>query len=163
MAKIVKFYKVELKNGFLSNWYLSDFIIDGIKFNSAEQYIMWRKAMLFYDINTADKILKEEKPSKMKNYGREIEGYIDEDWNVIRKKVTLKACLEKFKQNEELKEKLLEFDVNSIFVNCNPYEKVWGIGLRPDDPRTYYKSRWKGKNLLGDCLSRVRKELENDR
>ena len=41
--EIICFHNPEEENGYLSNWYLSDFSIDGIKFSSMEQYMMYQK------------------------------------------------------------------------------------------------------------------------
>ena len=35
--------------GVFSQWYKSNFTLDGITFNTAEQYMMYKKAMLFED------------------------------------------------------------------------------------------------------------------
>lgn len=38
---IICFHNPDEENGYLSNWWLSDFEVDGIKFTSAEQYMMY--------------------------------------------------------------------------------------------------------------------------
>lgn len=53
--KIIGFHNPSEDYGFLSNWYLSDFRIDGIEFSSMEQYMMYKKALCFGD----EKIAKE--------------------------------------------------------------------------------------------------------
>ena len=37
---MICFHNPEEENGYLSNWYLSEFTVDGIKFSSMEQYMM---------------------------------------------------------------------------------------------------------------------------
>lgn len=44
-------------HGFLCQWYKSDFVVDGQKFNCAEQWMMWNKAMAFGDERTAKEVL----------------------------------------------------------------------------------------------------------
>ena len=44
MAKIHPFLK-----GFLSNWYKSEFTVDGVKFINSEQWMMYQKAKTFGD------------------------------------------------------------------------------------------------------------------
>ena len=56
-------YKKNIKykffwDGIFSNWYYSDFIVDGILFNCGEQYMMYHKAMTFGDTKTAQKIIE---------------------------------------------------------------------------------------------------------
>lgn len=41
----------------MSNWYLSEFVVDGIKFTSVEQYIMYQKCIAFGDKDSAKAIL----------------------------------------------------------------------------------------------------------
>lgn len=43
---VICFHNPEEENGYLSNWYLSDFTINNIKFTSMEQYMMYSKALL---------------------------------------------------------------------------------------------------------------------
>ena len=50
---IICFHNPDEENGFLSNWYLSDFSINGINFTSMEQYMMHQKAVCFQDENIA--------------------------------------------------------------------------------------------------------------
>lgn len=50
------FHKPNEENGYLSNWYLSDFVVNNIHFSSMEQYMMYQKAIYFKDTNTAENI-----------------------------------------------------------------------------------------------------------
>ena len=47
--KVIGFHKPEEPNGYLSNWYMSDFEIEGQHFSSMEQYMMYSKAITFGD------------------------------------------------------------------------------------------------------------------
>ena len=55
---MICFHNPDEENGYLSNWYLSEFTIDDIAFSSMEQYMMYEKAILFHDQETAEKILQ---------------------------------------------------------------------------------------------------------
>ena len=44
-------------------------------------------------------------------------------------------------------------------VEASPYDVIWGIGLRADDPRALEPAKWRGVNLLGQALMQVRDEL----
>ena len=129
MSKIVKFFKRNERNGYMSNWWLADFKINGQVFDSVEQYMMWRKAMLFNDTYNANKILEETNPALIKKYGRAVKGFVASEWVAIREEVVYQGCLAKFSQNEDLKQKLLSYDIDSIFVECSPYDRIWGIQL----------------------------------
>lgn len=54
---MICFHNPQEENGDLSNWYMSEFTVDGIKFLSMEQYMMYEKELLFQDQETAAKIL----------------------------------------------------------------------------------------------------------
>ena len=57
MRKIICFHNPDEMNGYLSNWYLSDFEVEGIRYSSMEQYMMHQKAVLFHDNEIAEQIL----------------------------------------------------------------------------------------------------------
>ena len=66
---IICFHNPDDEYGFLSNWDLSDFEVDGIKFTSLEQYMMYKKAVAFDDFAVADKILATSDVKKIKALG----------------------------------------------------------------------------------------------
>lgn len=131
MANLVKFFSVDEENGYMSNWWISNFVVNGMIFNCVEQYMMWRKAMLFGDIEVAS------------------------NWDAIKESVVYTGCHAKFSQNAELREKLLSFDEDSIFVECSPNDSIWGIGLDASNTDSDDMSKWRGSNLLGMCIGMV--------
>ena len=68
--KIIGFHNPSEDYGFMSNWYLSDFRIDGIEFSSMEQYMMYKKALCFGDEKIAKEILAERDVARIKELGR---------------------------------------------------------------------------------------------
>ena len=38
-------------------------------------------------------------------------------------------------------------------------DRIWGIGLAEDDRRAWNKKSWRGQNLLGEVLTKVRDKL----
>lgn len=158
MTKIVCFHNPDEENGYLSNWAISYFTVDGITFSSAEQYMMYQKAICFYDSETAHKILKTDDVAEIKKLGRQVSNYNDAIWSEIRQDVVYKGLLAKFEQNEDLKEQLKSTG-NAILAECAVHDKIWGIGLSMTDPNRFDQSKWKGKNLLGYTLMKVRDNL----
>lgn len=155
---IICFHNPDEENGFLSNWYLSDFSADGIHFSSMEQYMMYKKAVCFNDTETADMILKTKDVSEIKALGRMVSGYDDNIWSGIRQVAVYQGLLEKFSQNDELKDKLLKTG-NSVLAECAVKDTIWGIGLSMRDPDRLEMTKWKGKNLLGYTLMMVRERI----
>lgn len=143
---------------FLSNWYLSDFTVDGIKFSSMEQYMMYQKAVVFKDKDIASQILKTNDVARIKDFGRQVSNYNDSVWNGMRQIVIYKGLLEKFRQNEKLKKALLDTG-DDILAECAVSDKIWGIGLSMKDSNKNDIKSWKGQNLLGFALMLVRSEL----
>lgn len=156
--RVVCFHNPNEENGYLSNWYLSDFQMDGICFSSMEQYMMYQKALQFHDTEIAQEILKTNDVATIKTLGRKVSGYNDIVWNGVRQIIIYRGLLEKFKQNEDLKERLLATG-DAVLAECAVRDRIWGIGLGMNDENRFDISKWKGQNLLGFALVEVRKQL----
>ena len=155
---VIGFHNPDESYGFLSNWYLSDFTVDGIKFSSMEQYMMYQKAVVFKDKDIASQILKTNDVARIKAFGKQVSNYNDTVWNGMRQIVIYKGLLEKFRQNEKLKNALLDTG-DDILAECAVSDKIWGIGLSMKDSNRNDIKSWKGQNLLGFALMLVRSEL----
>ena len=155
---VIGFHNPDEQYGFLSNWYLSDFTVDGVSFSSMEQYMMYKKAVVFKDKDIASKILKTDDVERIKEYGRQVSNYDDTVWNGMRQIIIYKGLLEKFRQNEKLKKALLDTG-DDILAECAVSDKIWGIGLSMKDSNKNDIKAWRGQNLLGFALMLVRDEL----
>ena len=159
--KIICFHNPDEENAYLSNWYPSDFTVNGISFSSMEQYMMYQKALRFGDTKIADKILATDDVAKIKKLGREVQGYDDSVWNGVRQIIVYEGLTAKFSQNEDLKAKLLETK-DVILAECAVRDKIWGIGLSITDEKRFDKDKWKGQNLLVYALMLVREHLSKN-
>src|SRR5262249_12551652 len=142
-------------HGPFSQWHPSVFTVSGTRFNTAEQFMMYCKAVLFDDTETAAQILAAETPKEQKALGRVVKGFDEARWLLFREGVVYTGSYAKFTQNPELCDALLATRGTTL-VEASPYDKVWGIGLGEDDPRARDRSQWQGLNLLGETLTRVR-------
>lgn len=158
MIKIICFHNPNEENGWLSNWYLSPFTVEGVMFSSMEQYMMYEKAVTFGDFDTAQKILIEKDVSKVKQYGRQVANYDDVVWNGIRQIIVYRGLLAKFLQNQELGKKLKETG-GAVLAECAVHDKIWGIGLSMQDTNRFDMQKWNGQNLLGFALMQVREQI----
>lgn len=143
-----------------SNWYPSKFTHNGITYSRGEQYMMYQKAILFGDTAVAQAILLTDNPKEQKDLGRMVSNYNDEVWAAKRVDIMVEGLFEKFNQNPHLKEALLNTG-DTIVVEASPVDKIWGIGLAEDHPDALDQSKWRGKNLLGIVLMRVRDEIRS--
>ena len=158
--QIICFHNPSEDYGFLSNWYLSDFQIDGITFTSMEQYMMYKKAVCFKDENIANQILAEKNVVKIKELGRLVSGYDEHIWNGVRQIIIYEGLFAKFSQNESLRSKLLDTKYSTL-VECAVKDRIWGIGLSMTDPKRLIQTEWQGQNLLGYGLMMVRDRLKS--
>ncbi|XP_045159949.2 uncharacterized protein LOC123525175 [Mercenaria mercenaria] len=144
--------------GIYSQFYETYFKIDGVEFSCAEQYMMYKKAVLFEDYEISKEILKRTIPKEIKHLGRQVRGFNDETWHQHCLHFVKEGNMAKFSQNEKLK-KAIVTTYPKVFVEANPYDKIWGIGLKIQDKRARNKLMWHGKNFLGYVLTEVRDEL----
>lgn len=153
------FYKEDAPYGCFSNWYKSSFVVDGIRFNTSEQYIMYQKCIIFGDKEAAADMLAANSPREQKAIGKRAKGYIPKVWEGIRQMVAVRGLYAKFSQNEDLKKILLDTG-NAHIVETTENDRIWACGLSLDDDNRFYADRWQGQNILGFALMEVRNRLK---
>ena len=156
----VFFHLPEEPDGYLSNWYASEFILDGIKFTSSEQYIMYQKCMLFGDTKSAQEVLDTDDTALQQKIGRNAKGYVHGVWEGKRQLIAIKGLIAKFTQNSELKQKLLDTG-DAWLVECAGSDKIWACGVRLTDDDRFDAEKWSGQNILGFALMEVRAMLKS--
>jgi hypothetical protein len=142
----------------LSQWHRAAFVVGGVTFTHAEQYMMYAKALLFGDREAAARVLKAETPAEQQAIGREVRGFDESVWVLFREGIVFAGNYARFSQNIDQRELLLATRGTTL-VEASPHDCVWGIGLAADDPRALDRSQWRGLNLLGEALTRVREVL----
>lgn len=142
----------------LSQWHPARFVVGGIAFNCAEQYMMYAKAKLFGDRDAAERILVAESPREQQAIGRTVRGFDESVWILFREGIVFAGNYARFDQNADQRE-LLFATRGTTLVEASPHDRVWGIGLAADDPRANDRAQWQGLNLLGEALTRVREAL----
>ena len=146
-------------DGYLNNWYLSPFKVEGKNFINSEHYFIWKKVLLFKP-ELEELILSTESPKIIKEINKKIKNKIslDESYEIM-----LQALFHKFSQNPKLLKNLL-WTGHSGIVNANPKDKIWGIGITAVE--ALMDKPWLGENLLGKALietrSKFRKSLISD-
>ena len=151
----------DLTSSCFSQWWTSPFFVDKIKYNTAEHWMMAQKALLFADTEIYNKIIVAKSPAEAKNLGRQVRNFDDTIWNDKRCEIVVNGSLQKFGQNKDLKEFLLNTK-DRVLVEASPVDRIWGIGLSADSDKAENPKRWNGLNLLGFALMEVRDILKNN-
>lgn len=149
-------------SSYLSQWFPARFVWDDVVYSNAEQYMMAEKARLFKDEETLQKILSTNSPSEVKSLGRKIRGFEEATWDIHKEDIVYRGNFLKFTQNPNLLKQLLDECADKLCVECNPRDSVWGIALGMDNPDIHDRTKWKGWNLLGNILSTLAKNINND-
>lgn len=145
--------------GWISQWYKSDFVEMGVRYKCCEQYMMHKKALLFNDAEIATEILLAKNPSTHKELGRMVRNFNQGLWDKYKFEIVYRGNFLKFTQNKELANKLKDTG-DSILVEANGEDKIWGIGMYENDPNLMKTELW-GENLLGKALMEVRQDIIN--
>ncbi len=141
-----------------SQWYEASFELDGIKYPTAEHYMMAEKARLFQDEAILEQILAANHPGEAKKLGRLVKGFQQETWEKHRVAIVVRGNKGKFEQNERLQDFLLGTR-EKILVEASPRDLIWGIGLAQNHLDADNPYKWRGLNLLGFALMEVRSIL----
>ncbi|MEI7675100.1 MAG: NADAR family protein [bacterium] len=151
--KVVYFWR-----GQFSQWWRSPIYDDKhkVNFNTAEQGMMYYKAILFDDKETAAKILEAKSPRDQKDLGRLVKGYNEEKWLNNRINIVTYINYMKFSQDDTLHSLIVSLK-DWEFVEASPMDKIWGIGLAEDNEDIFDVTKWQGLNLLGQCIKNAQR------
>jgi len=148
-------------SGIFSQWFKSPFEIDGEKYSTAEQYMMYKKALLFEDEEVANAIMRTQNPREQKALGRKVRGFEWDVWESNCREYVYEANYAKFTQDQILLDEFISYGDREI-VEASPKDYIWGIGLHYSDENCEDKYKWKGTNWLGEAIMRVRETLKEE-
>jgi ribA/ribD-fused uncharacterized protein len=140
----IKFYSTKGDYGYMCNFYRSKQIVDGKEYATNEHWYQSQKAV---DPVIQEWIRNSPTPHGAMMAGRNLrvkEMY--PDWDNIKFDIMKKGLMEKFIQNEDIKQKLLSTG-DKIIHEDSPVDMIWGI---------------KGKDMLGKLLMEVREKLRQN-
>jgi ribA/ribD-fused uncharacterized protein len=146
----------------LSQWFPRAFEIDGIRYATAEHFMMASKARLFGDEDALGKILSSTSPADAKALGRAVRNFDGGRWEAARFDAVVRGNVAKFSQHSDLASFLLG-TAPAVLVEASPRDTIWGIGLGASNPNARDPSRWRGRNLLGFALMEVRAIITRSR
>lgn len=130
--------------------------INGLKYSSLIHFTNARKAILFGDHSAHKKIMETKDLSEIIEIGQHIKHFDREKWDKVSSKFTYEGNIYKFSQNEKLFELIFLYSLDTIFVNCDQNDPKYGNGLSIKDPNSLNPIEWKGENMLGFQITKVR-------
>jgi ribA/ribD-fused uncharacterized protein len=141
---IIMFNSKSTDHSWLSNFYISEMLIDGKKWKTVEHYFQSQK---FIDSQYQEKIRSALSPSTAKVLGRSRDHEIKADWDSLRLNVMETAVFEKFQQHSELRGKLVATGSTTL-QEISRFDRFWAVGKNGN-----------GMNNLGRIIMKVRESL----
>lgn len=142
-----------------SNWHMRSFKdTNGVEYNCSEQWMMAMKATLFNDEETLVQIMAEKDPGKQKILGRAVKNFNKELWDFVARELVYQGLLLKFTQNEDHLQELLATKGTTL-VEAAKDDTIWGIGMAENQKGVEDPANWRGKNWLGEVLTKLRDDL----
>lgn len=147
--------------GCLSQWWPAPFTVDGATYATAEHWMMAGKARIFGDADAERRALEASHPKQAKAAGRTVRDFDQAVWERERFDLVVTGSVHKFGGHPELRDHLLGTG-QGVLVEASPLDRIWGIGLAPDNERVRQPDTWRGLNLLGFALMEARARLAAD-
>lgn len=126
---------------FLSNFYLTPILFEGVIYNCVESAFQAAKT-----IKLDDRLqFQTMSAGKSKRAGRKL--ILRKDWESIKTEIMLQLVRYKFQSNIEIRQKLIDTNPLELIEGNYWHDYYWGV------------CNGKGVNMLGQILMKVRKEL----
>ena len=139
----------------LSNMYEEDFVYEGKEFISSEVAYQFKRAEFNGQHELADKIKKCGDSYTAKRMSRKVKE--NEKWVENKEKVMKSIVKAKFQQNEKIRKVLVETKDMKLCEGTG--DRFWGCGVPISRSSTIESKKLPGKNVLGNILMEVRKEI----
>jgi hypothetical protein len=141
----------------LSNHHPCNFVQNGTRYNSSEQFYFAQKAIAANDDKSHAKILKAKNAMSAMYAGKGIKGIEESVWEPQAVKIMTEGVYQKFEQSSVLKKKLLATEGRHL-VEAS-YHLYWGSGQHINDSDLGDVNKQIGQNKLGEVLIHVRNIL----
>lgn len=130
------------KYGFLSNFYPSPIVMEGITYPTVEHYF---QAMKTTSVIVRQEIAKAHNPGSAKRRGRKL--LLRKGWELLKIMVMLEGLTAKFTTHPELQDKLIATAPHQLVEGNTWGDKYWGV------------CNGEGQNMLGLILMLIRNIL----
>lgn len=138
----------------LSNLHQCDLKLDGRTWHSVEQYVQFNKAVTVGDQEKAARIMSTDDSQEAMYIGKSINTE-HSSWGEKAAEVMKAALLVKF-SDPAFK---LALQMTESIIGESIQHKVWGTGLSMGHQQAFNPRQWKGENVTGKLLSKVKSEL----
>lgn len=144
--------------GGLSQWFEAPFVVDDVRYLTAEHWMMAEKARLFGDPEAERAAIEAANPALAKAAGRTVRDFDDSVWERERFEIVVRGNTHKFAAHLDMREFLLRTG-SRVLVEASPRDRVWGIGMSAQNENAENPAAWRGLNLLGFALMEARERL----
>lgn len=127
-----------------------------ITVQNSEQAIMWMKAVLMNDSETALLIETADTPPECKRLGRKVTPFDDDKWKRWREDIAVYVLTQKFSSEERLAS-ILKSTHGQDIAEASSNDRIWGIGI--GKKKALRGVKWNGENILGKALMTVRRNM----
>ncbi len=144
----------------LSNFFMSPFEVEGQRYDCVERYYQKEKAEFFGDQLAVGAIMKADTALECYRIGRTATQHRNiTQWRQKKAhEVMYNALKAKYTQSTYLKHFLCGTE-GSTLIEANQNDQYWSCGLSLKHPGIASKEQWKGENMLGNMLMKVRSEI----
>lgn len=136
-------FSITKNNKWLSNMYLCDIVVDGVKYNSVEDYYQTAK---FNHHNKYRTWYYSTAPMVIKQLSKQLD--LDPSWYQVKQSIMKRGMLAKYSR-PEFKQALIRTGNARLFEDTT--DLYWGIGTKQRP----------GSNICGAMLEEIRRELIN--
>jgi ribA/ribD-fused uncharacterized protein len=160
----VLFFKLPDTNeyGYMSLEWPVIITYNGTRYKSAKHALLGELAKNFKDMAMFGRIQATEDPEALAYNYADSKGATKEAWDSKRAELVQKIVREKFKQNPELGEQLL--NTGDVVIAADVIDDtLFGIGRSMEDPKAMKPRKWTGQNLLGKTIEKIRAQLRKER
>ena len=116
------------ENRIFCQWYAHPFMVNGRKYDTAEQYMMSEKALLFGDLDSYKAIMNESSPKICKQLGRQVKNFDSSIWNNAFREIIFHGNLGKFQSDIEFIDALLSTG-DAVLIEASPLDDIYGAGI----------------------------------
>ena len=118
--------------------YQCNFKVDGVEYNTMEQYLQQAKALYFNDNSTAEQIMATSDPVKQKQLGKTVLNFDLSTWQGAVPDILMKGLRAKFGQVDHCKDFLTSTEGKTL-GEANGWDKFFGIGMSLQHPKVWQK------------------------